>query len=347
MLPPSVSMPDVLKGVDDLIRSDFGAFKELWFSRLLLATGLVALGLLLEAPEIYHDAVNAVRKLCHSNKPNHEAHPYIKLAGVLGWVLIIAGVTGEYVLSRVVQRADDFGQTFDEILLADTTKKAGNAATSAETARREADAAKADAKEITGRLNAAIQRLELLGPRWQLLEDHKTEFIEALKPRAPQHVTLVSCGMTVGGESLEANRLRDDLGNFLGNFDEGKKDGAGWDVDWKDATWGECLYATEDFGTLTRGDGGIVLVLSTTQDLAAKHEAMASANKLKDTLNKLGITTRTDTSTRASTAGTVSEVGSFWKLIDDDPKRVFLLIGPNPMFRLSKAERRLNANAGE
>src|SRR5437016_11999088 len=99
---------EVLKGVDDLIRSNFEEFRELWFSRLLMATALVAVGLLFEAPEIWHDTVKAVRKLFHSEKPEKESHPWMKLAGTVRWVLIVVGVTGEFVLDRFVSRADGF-----------------------------------------------------------------------------------------------------------------------------------------------------------------------------------------------------------------------------------------------
>ena len=238
-------------------------------------------------------------------------------------------------------------------LIGSLSDKAENADQKAQSAIDKYGIAETKADALTERLKTAShlldtldQRVLVLGPRWQLLEDHKAEFIGAMKSFAGHKITLVSCGMT-GGESLEADRLRDDLDNFLGEFDEGKKDGAGWLVERVDAKWGECLAAWRNYGTLTRGDGGLALVMSDTADLAAKRPAMDSANALVGTLTKLGITTRITSSGRVDNAAIVAEPNSFWKRVEDDPKAVFLLVGPNPQFTLTNAEKRLNGKAGE
>jgi hypothetical protein len=129
--PPTVLAPDTLKGVDDLLRSDLEAFRDLWFDRLLWATGFVFVGLVFEAPEIWHDTVHAIRDLIHSCKPEKALSSKLKLMGTLGWVLIVVGVGGEFVAEGFFSRADGFVQKFDEILLAETTKAAGDAKQSA------------------------------------------------------------------------------------------------------------------------------------------------------------------------------------------------------------------------
>ena len=45
-----ISRPDTLKGVDDLIRAGFEAYRGSCFNWLLAATGLVVVGLVLEGP---------------------------------------------------------------------------------------------------------------------------------------------------------------------------------------------------------------------------------------------------------------------------------------------------------
>ena len=45
-----ISRPDTLKGVDDLIRAGFEAYRGACFNWLLAATGLVVVGLVLEGP---------------------------------------------------------------------------------------------------------------------------------------------------------------------------------------------------------------------------------------------------------------------------------------------------------
>jgi hypothetical protein len=125
MVLPPTTLPDILRGVDDLIRSGFEEFRELWFTRLLVSTALVVAGLLFEAPEIWHESVEAIRALCHSCKPKRDIPAWMKLVGTLGWVLIVVGVTGEFVADSFVSKADGFVQKFDEILLADAQRKTG------------------------------------------------------------------------------------------------------------------------------------------------------------------------------------------------------------------------------
>jgi hypothetical protein len=122
---PPIPLPDTLKGVDDLIRSGFEEFRELWFTRLLVSTALVVAGLLFEAPEIWHESVEAIKVLCQSCKPKRDIPAWMKLVGTLGWVLIVVGVTGEFVADSFVSKADGFVQKFDEILLADAQRKTG------------------------------------------------------------------------------------------------------------------------------------------------------------------------------------------------------------------------------
>ena len=127
---PPMPTPNIPR-LDDLVRSSLEEFKAQCFSWLLIATVLVALGLLLEAPEIWHESVKALRKLFsklfRSATPEREAHPLMKLAGTLGWFLIVIGVTGEFVLDDVVSRADGFVKKFDEIILADAENRSSSA----------------------------------------------------------------------------------------------------------------------------------------------------------------------------------------------------------------------------
>jgi hypothetical protein len=120
--PPRMPTPDTLKGVDDLIRSGLEAYRESWFAWLLVSTALVVVGLWFEFPEIWHESVEALSSLRSSPKPRREISPWMKLAGTLGWVLIVVGVTGEFVADSFVSKADGFVQKFDEILLADAQR---------------------------------------------------------------------------------------------------------------------------------------------------------------------------------------------------------------------------------
>lgn len=155
MRPPSIPMPDTLRGIDDLIRSNLEDFREIWFMWLLIATGLVVVGLLFEAPEIWHETIGAIRELRQSGKPKNEMPAWIKLFGMVGWLLIVLGVGGEFITDTFVSRADGYVQKFDEILLADAQRQAGDAAISARTARQEADAAGKAASKAQGKAELA------------------------------------------------------------------------------------------------------------------------------------------------------------------------------------------------
>jgi hypothetical protein len=61
--PPSIPFPDTLKGVDELIRTDFEAFRLDWFSLLLAATLLVVIGLFMEGPELLHEIHSITHRL--------------------------------------------------------------------------------------------------------------------------------------------------------------------------------------------------------------------------------------------------------------------------------------------
>jgi hypothetical protein len=80
--------------LDDLKRADLEAYSESWFTWLLIATGIVVVGLLFEFPEIWHETVQAIKGLFQPSTPElqpstPEIHmpPWVKLLGTVGWVL--------------------------------------------------------------------------------------------------------------------------------------------------------------------------------------------------------------------------------------------------------------------
>jgi hypothetical protein len=142
MLFISFAMPDTLSGIDDLIRSGLEEFAAQWFWRLVVFTAIVLVGLLFEAPEIWHETASSLREIFRRPKEERKPAPWIKLAGTIGWLLIIIGVAGECIAEGFLFKADGLVVKFDEILLANTTKSAGNANVSAKGAAAAADLAK-------------------------------------------------------------------------------------------------------------------------------------------------------------------------------------------------------------
>jgi hypothetical protein len=127
MVPPSVPIPDTLRGVDDLIRIGFENFRAIWFERLLTATFIVVVGLVLEGPELWHETRAIKRHWSFTwrfrfSLPEESAPHWAKLLAFIGWVLIVGGVAGEFVADSFVSKADGYVQKFDEILLTEAQK---------------------------------------------------------------------------------------------------------------------------------------------------------------------------------------------------------------------------------
>lgn len=129
MVPIPPISPVIPRGLDDLVRSEFEAFRNGWFNCLLFWTAVVAVGLLFDLPEVWHETVGALGKPRRS-----EIAGWMKLLASVGWLLIILGVSGEFVADSFVSKADGIVQTFDEILIADAQRqtevakiRAGNA----------------------------------------------------------------------------------------------------------------------------------------------------------------------------------------------------------------------------
>src|ERR1700685_3743693 len=109
VIPPPILRPDTLKGIDDLIRAEFIAFRETCFNWLLAATALVVAGLVLEGPELWHE-ISAItrhwrfRRRFHFSLPEEHTPNWAKLLAFFGWLLIVVGVAGEYVADSFVSR---------------------------------------------------------------------------------------------------------------------------------------------------------------------------------------------------------------------------------------------------
>jgi hypothetical protein len=121
-LPPPITKPDSLKGIDDLIHAEFEAYRATCFNWLLAATGLVIVGLIWEGPELWYEITAIVRhwrfsRKFHFSLPENPVPPKAKLAAFVGWLFIVVGVAGEYVADSFVSKADGYVLTFDEILL--------------------------------------------------------------------------------------------------------------------------------------------------------------------------------------------------------------------------------------
>jgi len=116
---------------------------------LLWSSGIVALGVALEGPEVVHEA----REILFRVKVR--ARPWITLVSLIGWILVVGGVVGEGVSEALVSRADGNIQAFNNTRLADTVTKAGDAEDSAIQASSAANSAVDSARKASSLAGSA------------------------------------------------------------------------------------------------------------------------------------------------------------------------------------------------
>lgn len=148
------SLPAIVHALDEAIRADLQNLRDWYFFWLIISAVAVAIGVILEGPEIGYE-VDKVRRRCLGQKARHHNPDWVTLIALLGWLLVVSGVAGEVIAERLVSRADATLQAFNDILLSDAIKKAGDAKNSAEGAASAAQRAKDEsAKAVSSASNA-------------------------------------------------------------------------------------------------------------------------------------------------------------------------------------------------
>jgi hypothetical protein len=114
-----IGSPDFVRishALDLAFKTDLQNLRDWYFDCLVACTALVGLGLLMEAPEIFHDFREAIgrrsRELRYWLTPSIEREKYkelsarAKIASAVGWLLIVVGVAGEGVYEALVSKYD-------------------------------------------------------------------------------------------------------------------------------------------------------------------------------------------------------------------------------------------------
>jgi hypothetical protein len=132
VIDPSLSLavsPELLNRVDELVRADLQDLRDSYFQWLLIATGAVFIGVIMEGPEVVRDLLEGFRTSRNSDVTiTNSHHPmWVLLLSSIGWVLISGGVIGEGIFEALVSKADGVVQTFNNILLADTQRQTSEA----------------------------------------------------------------------------------------------------------------------------------------------------------------------------------------------------------------------------
>jgi hypothetical protein len=131
-------------------------WRDIWFGWLIRSTQIVVIGLVLEGPELVHELLAIIRHRFRAALPEVHTPDWVKLVAFIGWILIVAGVAGEWVTSVLVSQADANLQTFNNVLLAETNRAAGNAKASAEIADWAASRARDQSDKATASASNAL-----------------------------------------------------------------------------------------------------------------------------------------------------------------------------------------------
>jgi hypothetical protein len=133
----------------------------MWFACLLVSTGIVAVGLLMEFPEIWYDTSAFFRRRSLGRqyftgpivfRREHSVPAGAKPIAAVGWLLIVAGVVGEGIIEARVADADGTLQTFNNILLVDAQTQAAFATKRAAELQKEAEQERTARIEIEERV---------------------------------------------------------------------------------------------------------------------------------------------------------------------------------------------------
>jgi hypothetical protein len=148
---------------------------------LVAWTSLVALGVALEVVFVVWEYLDELRDFKRGTiHPPERPRTTLFVLGLLGAVLVAAGVSGELWKESQIAKLETCIRKGNDALFLILSKEAGDAATSATIARREAEA--------VAKLAAAQ------GPRAKLLNNVARELAGKLAPFAGQRVGLFVCG---------------------------------------------------------------------------------------------------------------------------------------------------------
>jgi hypothetical protein len=125
------------------------------FANLLLVTKLVAIGVILEGPELVFEIMNAMKRWWKKSTKEH-APDWITFVGLVGWVLVAVGVAGEFWVDGKVNTDDDNVQSINITLLRDAGASAAQARSDANDAHNLAQSAADLSGRANGSANAAL-----------------------------------------------------------------------------------------------------------------------------------------------------------------------------------------------
>lgn len=265
--------PDISRAVDGLMKADLQHWRDRWFSWLLYSAGAVAVGVLLEGPELLYEIIGLVRrKDCELTlDERHKAPGWVPLVALVGWILVVAGVAGEVVTESFVSQADGNLQTFNDVVVAEAQKESAAALARAASAYQQAvlaeiNLAHAEQQAAEAKSNAETERLARvqlerdLQPR-RLTTAQKEKLTSLLRDRP------LPIGIMWAMDGTEAVDFANDIGDALNK--------AGW---------------ITVFGIRSTLEHGIEVGTMKGSDLSI---LMPEIERLKRSLSEVGFSSRT------------------------------------------------------
>ena len=144
---------DGVRHLDDLIRTDLQNLRDSYFFWLLMSSLAVALGVILEGPELAYETAAVIRP---SRNGKRKKPLWITWVALVGWLFVVIGVAGEGVAEALVSKADGLIQTFNDIVLAAAERESAVAELRA--GQAEQRAAEANAKADGFRLQISVSQ---------------------------------------------------------------------------------------------------------------------------------------------------------------------------------------------
>lgn len=147
----------IIDALDNSIRTELQRTSHDFFLLVLISAFVVAVGVALEGPEILHEIWPTLFSFLFltSHDRLRSFERAIKKIGMVGWLLVVAGVAGELIFEGLQNRAEGQLQTFSDILLKE-------ARLNAEVAKQSATDAANSATIARDAASSAIDDLRIL-----------------------------------------------------------------------------------------------------------------------------------------------------------------------------------------
>jgi hypothetical protein len=203
------SLSALVANLDEMVRKDLEAFRNIFFWRLVAATVAVVVGVVLEEAQEWMPAVEKILRL----DPITE-YRWAKHLVKLGWILIVIGVAGEGLFEVYVSRADALLGAFDNILLTEARKEASDAVLGAATANIRVAEAQRQTAEL--RKEAEDERLARVkieaAVAWRSLSNQQKRDIGAT---LASFSSKAEAAIWFDASSTEAETFADDIAEVL------------------------------------------------------------------------------------------------------------------------------------